>query len=83
MMSIEDFRAAPFEKKCYVVLAQTIFIAASECGDAMVYLYHTGEYYIEVYYSPRYQKVLTINAIDDNKDLEPYAEAVSLDDLSL
>ncbi|MCA4897632.1 MAG: hypothetical protein ACK514_13250 [Bacteroidota bacterium] len=83
MITLQDFRTAPFEKKCDVVMADTNFIVARKFGDAKVYLYHTGEFYIEVYYSPKYKKVLMINAFDDTKGLEPYAEAVSLAELGL
>jgi hypothetical protein len=81
MISIEDFRTAPFEKKCDVVMADTNFIMSRKMGDAKVYLYHSGEFYIEVYYSCKYKKVLMINAFDDVYGLEPYADIVSLADL--
>ena len=83
MITLQDFRTAPFEKKCDVVMADTNFIVVRKFGDAKVYLYHTGEFFIEVYYSPKYKKVLMINAFDDTKELEPYAEAVSLAELGL
>lgn len=44
MITLQDFRAAPFEKKCDVVMADTNFIVARKFGDAKVYLYHTGEF---------------------------------------
>lgn len=81
MISLEDFRTATFEKKCDVVMADTNFIMSRKLGDAKVYLYHSGEFYIEVYYSSKYKKVLMINAFDDVYGLEPYAETVSLADL--
>jgi hypothetical protein len=81
MISLKEFRTAPFEKKCDVIVAETNFIMNRDFGDANVFLYHTGEFYIEVYYSVKYLKVLMINAFDDAKGLEPYVEAVSLADL--
>ena len=81
MISLEDFRTASFEKKCHVVMADTNFVFARKFGEAKVYLYQTKKFYIEVYYSPKYEKVLMINAFDDIKGLEPYIELVSLADL--
>ncbi len=83
MITINDFRVASFEKKCDLVIANSNYIAARKLGDAKVYLYHTGEFFIEVYYSSKYKKVLMINAFDDLIGLDPYADSVSLVDLKL
>lgn len=81
MITLDDFRTASFERKCDLVTADTNFIVARQFGDAKVYLFHKSEFYIEVYYSTKYKKVLMINAFDDAKGLHPYAEAVSLAEL--
>ncbi|MFM9837104.1 MAG: hypothetical protein ACKVOQ_02505 [Cyclobacteriaceae bacterium] len=83
MITIEDFRVASFERKCDLVIANSNYIASRRLGDAKVYLYHTGEFFIEVYYSSKYKKVLMINAFDDLLGLETYADNVSLTDLGL
>lgn len=81
MITIQDFRSASFEKKCDVVTTQSNYITSRNMGNCKVYLYHTGEYFIEVFYSPIYKKVLMINAFNDNASLVPYAEKVSLAEL--
>ncbi len=83
MITIEDFKYASFEKKCDVVTSQSTYLMTRVLGNCKVYLYHTGEFYIEVYYSPVYRKVLMINAFNDTEGLLPYAEMVSLADLKL
>lgn len=83
MITINDFRVASFEKKCDLVIANSSYIASRKLGEAKVYLYHTGEFFIEVYYSSKYKKVLMINAFDDLLGLETYADNVSLNDLGL
>ncbi|MFZ5970016.1 MAG: hypothetical protein ACOYXA_00350 [Bacteroidota bacterium] len=83
MITIEDFKCASFEKKCDVVTSQSTYLMTRVLGNCKVYLYHTGEFYIEVYYSPVYRKVLMINAFNDTEGLLPYAEMVSLADLKL
>jgi hypothetical protein len=83
MITIDDFRVASFERKCDLVIANSNYIASRKLGEAKVYLYHTGEFFIEVYYSSKYKKVLMINAFDDLLGLETYADNVSLADLKL
>jgi hypothetical protein len=83
MISIENFTSATFEKKCDVVTGYSNYITMRKAGECKIYLYHTGIFFIEVYYSPVYQKVLMIHPFNDSASLEPYAEIVSLADLSL
>lgn len=81
MISIEDFKVASFEKKCDLITRDTDFIASRSLDEVKVYLYHTGEFFIEVYYSVRFKKVLRIKAFNEVDYLEPYAIEVSLGDL--
>ena len=81
MTKIEDFKTASFEKKCDLVIANSTYIMSRKIGETKVYLYNTGDFYIEVYYSSKYKKVLMINAFDCLVDLEIYAENISLTDL--
>jgi len=81
MSSIEDFRIMPFEKKCDLVTYGSQYLSYRYLGDCKVFLYHTEGFFIEVFYSTKYQKVLMINAFDLLIGLEPYLETVSLADL--
>jgi len=81
MISIQDFRNASFETKCDVVTTQSNYIASRNMGNCKVYLYHAGQFFIEVYYSPIYKKVLMINAFIDTASLMPYVERISLAEL--
>ncbi len=81
MISIEDFKVASFEKKCDLITRDTDFIASRSMDEVKVYLYHSGAYFIEVYYSVRFKKVLRIQAFNEIDFLEPYAAEVSLADL--
>jgi hypothetical protein len=83
MLTINDFRVASFEKKCDLIIAGSNFITSRKLGEAKVYLYHTGKFFIEVYYSSKYKKVLMLNAFDDLLGMESYADNVSLSDLNL
>lgn len=83
MISLDDFKYASFEKKCDVVTTKSDYLTMRKLGNCKIYLYHTGEFFIEVYYSPTYKKVLMINAFNDAAGLLPYTEAISLEDLNL
>jgi hypothetical protein len=78
IFSIDDFKRASFEKKCDVVTTQSNYIVTRTVGNCKVYLYNSGNYFIEVFYSPIYKKVLMINAFDDMESMLQYAEKVSL-----
>ena len=83
IFSIDDFKRASFEKKCDVVTTQSNYLVTRTLGNCKVYLYHTGDFFIEVFYSPIYKKVLMINAFNDGEGLQPYTENISLEDLNL
>ena len=78
MLTLDDFLISSFEKKCDVITSQANYVSMRVLGDSKVYLYHTGKFYIEVYYSPTYKQVLMIHAFNDLMSLEPYIEKVSL-----
>jgi len=82
MISIEDFKVASFEKKCYIITRSTDYIISRETEDEKIYLYHTGNFFIEVYYSPMYKRVLRINTFTDALNLEPYIVDISLRELT-
>lgn len=83
MITIDDFKSASFETKCDVVTSQSTYIASRSMGNCKVYLYHTGEFFIEVYYSPIYKKVLMISPFNDAVPLMPYVDKISLASLGL
>lgn len=81
MNSIDDFEIASFEKKCELVTTKTHYITSRIEDDKKVYLYHSGKFFVEVYYAPSVKRVLFIHAFNDVKTLVPYTESVSLDDI--
>ncbi len=81
MITLEDFKYASFEKKCDVVTSFSNYLTMRKLGDCKIYLYYADDFFIEVYYSPVYKKVLMINAFKNAEELMPYVESVSLADL--
>ena len=83
MITLEDFKFASFERKCDVVTTSSNYLTVRKLGDCKAYLYHADDFFIEVYYSPVYKKVLMINAFKNVENLMPYVESVSLANLDL
>ena len=81
MSTIAEFRVMPFEKKCDVITYQGTYLMQRMVADCKVFLYDTGGFFSEVFYSPTYRKVLMINAFDKLPGLDPYLSEISLDDL--
>lgn len=71
----------PFEKKCDIVTYDGHYLTFRMLGDCKVFLYNTGHFFVEVYYTTKYQKVLMINAFESTRGLEPYLDNISLADL--
>lgn len=78
MTTLQDFRIMPFEKKCDHITFRGSFLTQRTLGDCKVFLYHTNQFFVEVFYSPKHQKVLMINAFDKLTGLEPYLDNISL-----
>jgi hypothetical protein len=81
MISIEDFKVASFEKKCELVTSKATYITSRTEDHAKVYLYHSGNFFIEVVYSPMLKRVIFIHAFNDVNHMLLYAESVSLEDI--
>lgn len=83
MFTLDEFRVMTFEKKCDVITFYGNYLAQRTLADCKVFLYFAEGFFIEVFYSPKYQKVLMINAFDKPIGLEPYLERISLEDLTV
>ncbi len=81
MISIDDFKIASFKQKCEHITTQTTYISSRGDDQKKIYLYHSGKFFIEVYYAPFLKRVLIIQAFNDVDNLLPYTESVSLEDL--
>lgn len=81
MLTLQDFRVMPFEKKCDVITFYGNYLAQRSLADCKVFLYFTEGFFIEVFYSPKYKKVLMINAFEKPIGLDPYLDKISLVDL--
>jgi len=78
MNSREDFQRASFTEKCDWVSVSSNFIMARSLGNAKIYLYHSVDFFIEVYYAPTYKKILTISTFSSITGLTPYLDQILL-----
>jgi hypothetical protein len=78
MVSIGEFRQLDFEEKCEVVTYQASYLVSRWIGDCKIFLYNADHFFIEVFYSTRYQRVLLIHAFDQTQGLVPYLDNISL-----
>lgn len=83
MLTLNDFIKCSFDQKCQVVTIQADYLMSREFPNGTIYLYQSNSFFIEVAYSPIKKKILKINAFSDPKQLEAYADTVSLADLFL
>lgn len=81
MVGITEFQVLSLEKKCEVVTYFGNYLAYRLLKECKVFLYSTDNFFIEVYYSTKYQKVLMIHSFEQLEGLEPYLEMISLSDL--
>lgn len=81
MGTIEDFMTSSFEEKCDLVIRSTHYLMSRKLGEATVYLYESQNFFVEVYYSSKYKKVLMINAFDNVYGLYVYTDSISLADI--
>ncbi len=83
MTTLQDFRIMPFDKKCDHITFRGSFLTQRTLGDCKVFLYHSSHFFVEVFYSPKHQKVLMINAFDKPTGLEAYLDKISLAGLEI
>lgn len=81
MLTLQEFRVMPFEKKCDTITYQASYLCQRALGECKVFLYYSHGFFIEVFYSPKHQKVLMINAFEHPIGLNPYLEMISLNEL--
>jgi hypothetical protein len=81
MISIDDFKHASFEKKCELVTSSTTYVTSRTDDNKKVYLYHSGRFFIEVFYCPLHKRIIFMHAFNNVNNMLPYTESVSLEDI--
>lgn len=81
MDTIDRFKESSFEERCHWVSSRGTYLAMRWLADCQVLLYDSGTFFIEVYFSTTYRRVLMLNAFTDTHQVMPYVEGISLDAL--
>lgn len=81
MKSVNEFRLLQFGEKFSLLMQRGRYIMQRHVGGFRVFLFGVHSFFVEVFYSPKYQRVLLISAVDQLTGLEPYLDEISLKDL--
>lgn len=80
-MSLTEFLAMSFEKKCDLITFNATFVFHRKANDLNVFLYHYDGLFIEVFHSPKKFDVVNIEAFVNSVQLEPYLNQISIHEL--
>ncbi|MTI20493.1 hypothetical protein E1176_05610 [Fulvivirga sp. RKSG066] len=83
MIAIDDFQVLPFNKQCDFITVFADYLVYRIELDKKFYLYHMGDFFVEVCYVPYEGRVENINAFLDSDMLEPYLEQINIEVLSV
>jgi hypothetical protein len=80
-MNLSDFIVLTLEEKQMVVLHEGVLIAKRTNKDCLIFLFQMNAFYIEMLCSIESRELEEIRIFDNTRHLNPYLEAISLDDL--
>ncbi len=81
MKPIAAFRILEFDQKYDRISTRGRYLTFRYLGECKVFLYLLDNFFVEIFYSLKYQRVLLINAFEYTVGLDPYLEGISLSDL--
>lgn len=80
-MKLSEFIALPEDHKRSTVLTQGVAIAKRELSNQLVFLFQLNEYYVETFCCCKSKEIIEYRVFQNTKQLEPYLEAIRIDDL--
>jgi hypothetical protein len=80
-MRLSEFILLNEDEKKAAVLHQGVLLAKRSNFDSMVFLFQLGSYYVEAYCNPSNKAVEEYRMFDNIDVLNPYLEAIPLDNL--
>ncbi len=80
-MKLSEFIALPEDHKRSTVLTEGVAIAKRELADRLVFLFQLQEYYVETFCCYQSKEILEYRVFQNTKHLEPYLNAIRIDDL--
>ncbi|MBL0154870.1 MAG: hypothetical protein IPP93_15855 [Chitinophagaceae bacterium] len=80
-MKLSEFIALPEDHKRSTVLTQGVAIAKRELSNQLVFLFQLNEYYVETFCCYKSKEIIEYRVFQNTKQLEPYLDAIRIDDL--
>ncbi|RDV11465.1 hypothetical protein DXT99_24715 [Pontibacter diazotrophicus] len=80
-MNLYQFNYCDLSRRAELVWQNGNYLSVRHDGGYSVVLYHMGEFFAEVWYSPEDNQVKNVRGFKSKACLEPYLETVSLQEL--
>ena len=80
-MTLQEFHSLNLEQQQDAVLKNGIFLAERKDPPLRMMLYQMEDFYVEVFFLSRYNKVAWFNAFDTTEKLEAYLQEIDLSDV--
>src|SRR5688572_16315516 len=77
-MTLPEFNKLSTEEQQKAVLMQGFFLAERKDPPLRMMLYDMGNFYVEVFFLSRYNKVAWFNGFKSTKKLEPYLQKIDI-----
>ena len=77
-MTLTQFNKLPTEQQQKAVLINGVFLAERKDPPLRMMLYDMGNFYVEVFFLSRYNKVAWFNGFKSTKKLEPYLQKIDI-----
>lgn len=77
-MTLEKFNSLALEEQQMAVLTKGTFLAERKDAPLRMMLYDMGNFYVEVFFLSRYNKVAWFNGFDSTDKLEPYLSKIDV-----
>jgi hypothetical protein len=80
-MKLSEFIGLPEDHKRSVVMTKGVPIAKRELPDQLVFLFQLQAYYVETFCCCKSKEILEYRVFQNTKHLNPYLDAIVIDDL--
>ena len=80
-MTAEEFYSLDDPKKGAFLLKEGVKITDRIYAGLHIHLYQAGEFYVEVYFNPKYEIIQGFRAFQEDEGLQPYLDQVNITDV--
>jgi hypothetical protein len=77
-MTLAQFNKLKTDEQQKAVLVQGVFLAERKDLPLRMMLYDMGNFYVEIFFLSRYNKVAWFNGFKSTKKLEPYLQKIDI-----